>query len=610
MKKALLFVVLIFSVSASAFALQHKNTSSVYEHMLEINKNWQKGHAQNYNQLISFESDIDRIQMHLLFVEQALLAKSTKHLSEKQKLNRVDMLGVLHSYALNKLFPINTGHSVRQPYFIDNFGTHCAVGFLVKKSGFEDISKAIAEKQNFAYVREIVSPDLVQWSMVFGFTLEELAWIQPGYAPSQSYSQIGQGANGKVTHSEMYGPQWFFSGEFDSLDNLPCLKIGKYENGQLSCLASGLDGEVNDLDYHQTKGIKATGHFLHNGIYYPLATLINNTWTFDSIPNRPNARATASALAYTYGAYVAIDHPTIAGDQEVWKAIYGNWSLVATVHGKVFEIDEGGSFFGAFESAEVYENNTWVNYNSKNVFIMANTGYYQTISGIVPDTIFAFTKINNVIYVGGRTSTHIGSSGALVSSILNGIAQPLLTISDLDPTAKYAVYDMKTNDDNSIYISGNFESHWSPYWIKNVGLFHPSSAYIETLGYFDNTVYTIGSSGQTLFTAGDFSSNLAGGSFTWDTQSVNRLAKLDGIASINENDIFSEKIQISPNPSKGNLFITGTNIDKVEILDPMGKIIHIGNKTEMDFHHLPAGMYLVRVTDQTGNAGTKRWIKE
>lgn len=45
MKKVLLFVVLIFSVSASAFALQHKNTSSVYEHMLEINKNWQKGHA-------------------------------------------------------------------------------------------------------------------------------------------------------------------------------------------------------------------------------------------------------------------------------------------------------------------------------------------------------------------------------------------------------------------------------------------------------------------------------------------------------------------------------------------------------------------------------------
>jgi len=609
MKKALLFVVLIFSVSASAFALQHKNTSSVYEHMLEINKNWQKGHAQNYNQLISFESDIDRIQMHLLFVEQALLAKSTKHLSEKQKLNRVDMLGVLHSYALNKLFPINTGHSVRQPYFIDNFGTHCAVGFLVKKSGFGDISKAIAEKQNFAYVREIVSPDLAQWSKVFGFTLEELAWIQPGYAPSQTYSQVGGGTNGNVTCSKSFGNRLIVGGDFTELDSLPCLNVGYYSNNQLSCYGNGIAGKVIGISELGANGVIVAGEFESNGVIYPLAKYDGNAWTYIEIPNVPNARATSftSLLAgpiFAPQIVVSVNAPSIPNGQEVWF-LQGGWQKVAYVPGVIYDIGFSNSFVlaGAFDSIEVQNSSSipyWI--PAKN-FVIENFGTWSSSTDWVPDTIFSVLTQGNTIYFGG--SAGVSPNGTALMRYVNGVSQPLITNTNYPYSDPKTVRDIAMGPNSTLLIGGdlNISTDWAIYG-RGIFTYDFSNSILTPVAYLDSTVNTIAFFNDKYYFGGVFTKN------HYSTiQDKNHLILLNGYLGITEENLVVE-FSLSPNPSKGNLSIKGTNINKVEILDPMGKIIHTGNKTEMDLHHLPAGIYLVRITDQTGNAGTKRWIKE
>lgn len=610
-----LFLIGFFSfLSSQSWALDAKKSSQLFRHLQEVNKNWSNINPATYQEQIQFATDADRIQRHLQEVEKVLRQKETHHLGIENKRNRLKMLDVLHAYSSVGNFPINTFHSARQPYFIDLFGTHCAVGYLVKESGFPEISLAIAKTQNFAYVPEIQSKELIQWSIDFGFSLEELALIQPTYMPTQSYSQIGQGANGKVTQSTSYGSKWVFGGEFDTLDNLPCLHIGKYENGQLSCLGSGLDGEINGLDNKSLDGVRAIGHFNDGGDYYPIATFANNTWSYQSIPGRPNSRATALGAPGNSFYYIAIDHPTISNEQEIWLFSYGNWEKIGKVYGVVNAIDHGnGSFGGVFDSCEMLVNNVWTSYVSKNVLTVNYPGY-QSVTGIVPDTVLTLSSNQNVLFVGGTTNTQVGSSGCLVSSILNSIAQPLLTTNDLFSSAKYGVHYL-TSSWNSLLIAGDF--HLNPinsyYHGKNIGVLYPASGLTESLGFTDETVYTFGYVNQTFCIGGDFSNSQFGGMFGSGSNEINRLAKLDGFASLEENNNFAEKIVLSPNPSLGNIEISGIQSEEIQIIEifnSQGKSVLKNNETTIDAHTLDAGVYLVRIVLQNGQTIQKRWVKE
>ena len=90
-------------------------------------------------------------------------------------------LDKLHYYLLQKQFPRNTYHPGRRPYFIDIYNTPCAVGYLIIQSGNEALARTIARDDNYAYIRELKQPALAQWQKRSGFTINELALIQPSY---------------------------------------------------------------------------------------------------------------------------------------------------------------------------------------------------------------------------------------------------------------------------------------------------------------------------------------------------------------------------------------------------------------------------------------------
>jgi Secretion system C-terminal sorting domain len=520
------------------------------------------------------------------------------------------VLDVLKKYAREKRFPINSFHSVRQPYFIDLYGTHCAVGYLVKESGFPEISFAISKKQNYAYVPEIQDKELVQWSIDFGFSLEELALIQPTYAPNQVYTQLGHGANGKITQSISEGTRWFFSGDFTVLDSLPCLNISKYENGQLSCLGSGLEGEINDLDWHSTKGVQATGQLAHNGNYYPIATFLNNAWVYDSIPSRPNTRATAAAHYNSNISYVAIDHPTNSNEQEIWRFLNGNWSLTAIVYGKVNELDAVGSIYGDFDSALVNDNNNWYNLPAKNYIQSTLNGNWVTVVGIVPDEIFCFVQHGNAVFVGGLGFMPNNTTpGVIISRILNGVAQPVMTTEGFSFPYGAWIYDMKVKDNESIYVSGEFVYNYSFTLMKNFAVFYPSAGGFLSQGYFNEAVHTIGLVNNNLFLGGEFSSNLNGGSNP--PVIMNRLAQYLGTLSL-ENKYISQ-INIHPNPSSGQLFISGIDqqmILSTQIQDLQGKVVLESLETNLEASEINAGIYVVNILLTNGQTVQKRWVKQ
>ena len=119
------------------------------------------------------------IQFHLLEVEKLLQKRKNNPIATAE--NRKENLSTLHDYIKQGNFPKNTIHQNRQPYFIDDFNTYCAVGYLMKEHGGNDIAKDIQASQNYSYLYDIHHPRLMEWVKGSGFTLDELALIQPAY---------------------------------------------------------------------------------------------------------------------------------------------------------------------------------------------------------------------------------------------------------------------------------------------------------------------------------------------------------------------------------------------------------------------------------------------
>jgi hypothetical protein len=90
----------------------------------------------------------------------------------------------LRLYQLRGVFPQNEGqadHAV--PIFVDNYDTACAVGHLMRDSGWTDEVAAIQRANNLVYVSDVHAGPLVDWVLISGLTQEEAALIQPAYQP-------------------------------------------------------------------------------------------------------------------------------------------------------------------------------------------------------------------------------------------------------------------------------------------------------------------------------------------------------------------------------------------------------------------------------------------
>lgn len=95
---------------------------------------------------------------------------------------RARNLDLLRDYRRGRAFP---RHSRRrpEPCFVDAAGRHCAVAHLMARSGEHTAVERIAGSQNHARVRAMDPAPLSDWQRRSGFTVAELARIQPTYTP-------------------------------------------------------------------------------------------------------------------------------------------------------------------------------------------------------------------------------------------------------------------------------------------------------------------------------------------------------------------------------------------------------------------------------------------
>lgn len=201
----------------NAFGLN--SSKPAIDHLIELNAEWQNHLELAPSDEICFQNEAHRIKYHLLLVEK-YLRQNPAVICGPQLIRRNILLDSLHNYATRLRFPENSQHKTRTPYFIDDKGVHCAVGYLIKASGDKDLSHKISVEHNFSYIRDIDTEGIIQWANKHGFELAELAWIQPTYAPTNVFRQLGEGANDKVTVLKRDIPwqRLIVAGDFDTLD--------------------------------------------------------------------------------------------------------------------------------------------------------------------------------------------------------------------------------------------------------------------------------------------------------------------------------------------------------------------------------------------------------
>lgn len=248
----------LMTMTLQAFAsnLHFQTPTTLHNHLTEVNKEWAEQidiSNLNLEKNTTFSTDNERIKCHLTLVLKTLESRSTNHLSASQIQKRKQHLAVLKKYIEIGVFPTNHYHSHRQPYFVDNFGVHCAVGYLLQQDGQIEFVATVRQNDNYAYVRELTKYSaLAIWANENGFTLDELAWIQPTYYPEYSYESVGNGVgvNGEIlcmTKSDD-GNMLYLGGNFVSIDNVASSSVIAFDGTDFHAIG-GILGTIHDMTY-------------------------------------------------------------------------------------------------------------------------------------------------------------------------------------------------------------------------------------------------------------------------------------------------------------------------------------------------------------------------
>lgn len=327
--------VLLFSTALMANNINFEISAPLIQHLQSINKEWK---TQSHNldgllqQPIRFQSDKNRIQLHLILVEQILRNRATDHLPLKAKNNRQQALDSLADYAQQKQFPINTKHQHRQPYFIDDYGTPCAVGHLLQSNNQEQFAKQISQEQNYAYIKEIQYPKLKHWATENGFSIDELAWIQPSYGIGwyevASFNNPFTITSESINVIKEINGELYFCGDFIHFNNSEVMfSMAKYDGQDFT--GFGIDflprGEIYDFAEYDSIIYMVGDFYNHNDstkaqsdfVSYDLATS-----TVSWLNSSPITGSFKKIVAYECGLYIGGDFTSIGGNNMSYLAAY------------------------------------------------------------------------------------------------------------------------------------------------------------------------------------------------------------------------------------------------------------------------------------------------
>lgn len=597
MKKTNLLYLLFFLV-LSHFA-NAKHYSNLYEKLSEVNVQW-KVQTDLPKEIFTKAAVLDEklaIQTHLSYVEQTLRKRATPHLSAQQLANRIACLDELHRYWQKGDFPQNIYLPYRNPVFIDKFDNFCAVGYLVKMTGNEQVSREIAATQNFRYVYEIQHDVLPKWAEQNGFSLAELAWIQPGYPPVDNVKAMNNGVGGTVKDmiAGITGMEEIYvGGNFPSNVSMYYAGFAGYD----WIPPAMADGEVNAMAVYNNYPVIAGAFTTVNTM--PMSRIALLTPTGTGVTPMGALESTVYDLAYFKSELYA------AGDFGLKKWDGSQWISIATVDSSVYKLYAFGN--------ELYLGG---NFDMVNGTSLPNIAKYdgstvQPVGNGLTFTIRAITSFKGQLVVGGDfyefiPNLPVPAYEGYVWRFVNGQWEKI----DYIPFRGARINALENVNDVHLYVGGRLT--YSPmmgYWGENLAVISDAGNGFygcEGKDVLNDAVNSLlyNPTTKRLYVGGAFSSGL-------NNQNLNGIGYIeDNSVSIEDKDASS--FTIYPNPVKDKLYIKSKNQDAskntAQIMDISGKIIRSipfkDAQAGINISNLTSGLYILRI----GTYQTK-FIKE
>ncbi|MBI1287988.1 MAG: T9SS type A sorting domain-containing protein [Flavobacteriales bacterium] len=586
------FVLLLFA--AHVKALEPTETASAYDHLLEVNSQWTNHRNAVPDVQIRFRNENERIKFHL---QNVILALGNSDISKAKKL----LLTELWHYADEEKFPLNLGHSERRPYFIDHQQTHCAVGYLMQASGNEELAQRIRQEYNYDHIVDIHTDGVAAWAKQYGFTEQELAWIQPSYPVETVFSPLTGDLNGAVremvvarTFDNAADSLIYILGDFDAVDGVLCRGLATYDGSSIQPLIVPFAGRVKRLGFYSGE-LAFFGRFVLDGDTCPVISMDSDgQFIPHGVPDRPKAIGVTG-----YGAplryYLAVQPDSLDEAVEIWSYSLninnGNysWNLVATVFGHVSGMGDGSlpiPVYGSFDSIRTHYVLGDSTYLTENLFELSPyTNVPTTYSNLNCDTIECVYRSGSISYY-GATSTN----GPVLFRYLNGVVQPLINAT----SSVRSVRDIRNFDGQSLFLAGDFIMEpFGLYFGTNLGLYSAISNGLSPYGLFSAPLNRVLKFQDSWYVGGEFQDS-----------TVNYIARLEGFTSVSEKEEIG--VGLYPNPTIDYLNISlgqdWEGLKNLQLYAMDGRLLmnktFLGSTYQASLADFPSGQYILSLSNE------------
>jgi hypothetical protein len=586
--------------------------------MLEINAEWSHmaPEADWLDAKVAFEDDRSRIQTHLNLVVNSLRQRSPEGLSEEAREKRSALLQELKAYAQRGLFPENSKHDIRIPYFIDHKGVACAVGFLMIRSGSQEVALRVRDEMNQAYVREIPYSELPQWAASHGFSKKELAWIQPGYPPPTMYAGLGSGTDGTIT-SLMVDPSdnsLILAGYFSSASGEICKGIARWNGTGYEAIGDGLYGEVHALPFHNGN-LYAGGKFINGDI----ARLNGQRWEVASVTQNGTVHALLNVGGWLY-----------AGTSEGTVHFHGNdgWDpLGPSLDGPIYTLVNYSGDVVAGGDFKTYRGNS-VPYIAR----YTRSGWLPYNGGQMDNTVYTLYDHEGTLYAGGKLYTEKKERSMGFAKLgTNGWEMTFDTTTDANALSMYWYNNQATEPGPSVralhsyqgglFIGGEFEiagpivgTNGSGFgWVTDDG--NGKMRLMPVMALYGDTVMALTTYQNSIVLAGSFPYWGIPGGQSGNVYMTN-LQGLEGFVSV---DPLSGQLQVSmgPQPMRSSVRINRLPEAGYELrlLDLQGKSIPVrydaqGEQATLYRDGQAAGVYVLQIVQGETTLGATKLVME
>ncbi|MFN8322022.1 MAG: T9SS type A sorting domain-containing protein [Chitinophagales bacterium] len=613
MRNLLLLLITTFYLSLTGSV----NQTDILNQLMNVNQQWSKQpEVQAVIQTVDLpgnQSFNQWISIHLMLVEKTLRARDTKHLTPLQIQNRNNLLSELNGYWKAGVYPVNDYLPYKNPVFIDRNGTHCAVGYLMMQSGQDALAQTIDANEKFAYVYQIKTSGVKEWAENNGFTIDELAWIQPGYPPSFDAKDLDKGLNGPVNSividntSQIVYAAGNFSG---SISGNLCNNIAAWVNGIAGYdwipLTSGLNGVVHTLLLHNNK-LYAGGTFTMAG-----NVAVNHVAMYDIGSGQWQTIGSLDSTVYSLKIY---NNELYAGGK--FTGFVSKWNDTAWV-----DISTGFLYGEGVRTLEVWNNELIIGGNFElatgalRKHVASYDGTYMGIVGMGTVTPVNDFEVHNGNLFAACDMVE-GNDTCALAKFDNGNWVKVITTSTgmMDGLGGNSIRKI-VSVGNALLCAGDFQCASGLTWGNNLMSFQQQV--IDTVVYnvytpmltTDNALNEVVFTQNTIYFGGEFIVNAF-------SDTLNHIGYLD----YNETTVpvltkTSRELKISPNPAHEWLNISveqGENIDHLEITDALGRQVWEDNPShdsiDISVSSLAKGVYIIR-SFSNRKMSVKRFVKD